>query len=371
MKEKIAGLSVFVNFILALGKIIVGLLANSAAILAEGIHSGMDILSSAIGLIGIKISKKPVDKNHPYGHYKFEVLAGVIITTILFITGIWIIYKAYLGFSEPSLVKISYLALGVMLFSAVINEIMARIKIYYGKKENSVSLLSDGVHSRIDVYASIAVLIGLILTKYWNYADPLLALLIGLYIIKESLSLGKKATDSLLDVSAGEEIENKIKKIVKEQNIELSDLKTQKKGSAITANLKIKLPSNLSVEEATSISNKLKEKLIEKIERLEYVAIQIESHNAEVGYFKPLESATGLRLGRGFGWQRKGRFKDKIEGARGLGPGGYCICERCGYKIMHKRGIPCSTLKCPKCNLPLTREPGRRELGRAAGRGRR
>jgi len=365
MKEKIAGLSVFVNLILAIGKILVGFLASSASVLAEGIHSGMDVLSSGISLIGIKIAKKPIDKKHPYGHYKFEVLSGLIITIILFITGAVIIYKAYQGFLSPSELKLGYLAVGVMLFSAIINEIMARIKIHFGKKENSVSLLSDGVHSRVDVYTSIAVLIGLILTNYWIYADSLLALLIGLYIIKKSFSLGKEATDSLLDVSAGKEVEDKIKQLVKEENIELNNLKTQKKGSAITANLKIKLPSKLKVEEATKISENLRKKLTAEVESLEYVAIQIESHETEVDYFKPTESATGLGLGRGFGWQSKGRMKGVVKGARGAGPGGFCICEKCGYKIKHERGTPCAILKCPKCNLPLTRE-----IGRATGRGR-
>jgi len=82
------------------------------------------------------------------------------------------------------------------------------------EKRNSISLLSDGIHSRIDVYTSIAVLVGLLVVKFigFEYADPALAFFIGLYIIKEAFFLGKEATDSLLDVSAGEEIENKIKK---------------------------------------------------------------------------------------------------------------------------------------------------------------
>jgi len=351
MKEKIAGISVLANIMLAAGKIIVGLLAGSIAILAEGIHSGMDILSSVISLIGIKIAKKPVDEKHPYGHYKFEVLSGLIITIILFLTGIFIMYEAYQKLLNPSFLKISYIAFGVMIFSALVNEIMARLKLHYGKKESSVSLLSDGVHSRVDVLASIAVFLGLILVKYWPYADSLMAFLIGLYIIKESFSLGKEATDSLLDVSAGEKIEEKIKEIVKKEGIELDELKTQKKGSAITANLKIKLPSKLSVEEATAISNKLREKLMGRIENLKYVAIQVESHQAQVDYFKPPAG-----LGRGFGWQRRGRFKEKIAGARALGPGGYCVCKKCNYRIEHERGIPCSTLRCPNCNSPLMRE---------------
>ncbi len=349
MKERVASISILANMVLAGGKITVGLLSNSTAILAAGIDSFVDIFSSTISYIGIKTSKKPADKNHPYGHYKFEVLGGVIITLIILATGIGIIYEAYQNFLEPRDIKIGYLAFGVMIFSVVVNEVMARLKTHYGKKENSVSLLSDGIHSRIDVYTSLAVLIGLFLTKYWIYADTVLALLIGLYIIKEAFSIGKEAAGSLLDVSAGEEIEGEIKSIAKEQNIEITSLKTQKKGSAVTANLEIRLPNNLKVEEATKISDKLRREMINRIEELQYVAIQIISHEVETGFYKP-------EFGRSFDWQRRGKFREKIKGATGRGPDGYCICQKCGYKTPHQRGFPCSSLKCPTCNIDLERK---------------
>jgi len=350
MKEKVALISILANMILAGGKIAVGVFSNSVAILAAGIDSLADIFSSTVGYIGIKISKKPEDKGHPYGHYKFEVLGGTIITVILFATGTGIVYEALQGFFNPKEIAIGYLAFGIMIFSAVVNEVMARVKIHYGKKENSITLLSDGFHSRIDVYSSLAILVGLFLTKYWIYADSILALLIGLYIIKESFSLGKEAVDSLLDVSAGEEIEEKIKTIAKTQNIEIDSLKTQKKGSAVTANLEIKLSSNLNIQEATKISNNLREKLMKAIENLQYVAIQITSHETETGFYKP-------GWGKGFGWERKGRFRGKIEEARGGGPGGNCICQNsnCNYREPHLRGQPCYNKICPKCGSKMMR----------------
>jgi len=349
VKEKIAVISILANMVLAGGKIAVGFISNSSAILAEGIHSFMDIFSSAIGYIGIKISRKPEDQKHPYGHYKFEVLAGFFITLILFGTGAGIIYEAYQKFLNPSLIKIPVLAFGIMIFSALVNEIMARLKIHFGKKENSIALLSDGSHSKVDVYASVAVFIGLFLSKYWVSVDSLLALFIGLYIIKQSFSLGKEAVDSLLDVSASPEIEEKIKKIAKRENIEVDSLKTQKKGSAITANLEITLPNNLKVEEATKISESLREKLMKEVENLSYVAIQIKSHEVETGFYRPA-------FGRGFGWQRQGRFKGEVEEAAGRGPDGYCVCSKCDYKIPHQRGVPCSTLQCPNCKVNLERK---------------
>ncbi len=351
MKEKIAYISVFVNILLAVGKLTAGVVTGSASVFAQGVDSITDVLSSAINFFGIKASKKPIDEKHPYGYYKFEVFGGLAITIILFITGVGIVYDAYLGFLNPTKIETGYVAVGVMIFSALIDEIMARVKIYYGKKENSISLLSDGIHSKADVYASIAVVIGLFLADYWIYTDSLLALLIGLYIMKESFSLGKEATDSLLDVSGGEEVENKIREIVKNDNIDVSDLKTLKKGSAITLNLKINLPSKITVDEATKISTKLREKLMSGIKNLVYVAIQIESHDVENSYFKP-----SFELVQGFGWQRKGRFKDEIKEAKAMGPGGVCVCPKCGYTVTHEKGTPCSLIKCPKCGVELVRK---------------
>jgi cation diffusion facilitator family transporter len=349
VKEKVAVISILANIVLAGGKITIGIFSNSAAILAEGIHSFMDIFSSAISYIGIKISRKPENQKHPYGHYKFEVLASLLITLILFATGAGIIYEAYQSFLNPSLIKIPILAFGIMIFSALANEIMARLKIHFGKKENSMALLSDGFHSRVDVYTSLAVFAGLFLNIYWIYIDSLLALFIGLYIAKQSFSLGKEAIDSLLDVSAGPKIEEKIKSIGKKENIEIDSIKTQRKGSVITANLEITLPNTLKVEEATKISENLKEKLMKAVENLSYVAIQIKSHGVETGFYKPA-------FGRSFGWQRRGKFKGKAEKAAGRGPDGYCLCSKCGYKITHQRGIPCSTLQCPSCEIPLERQ---------------
>lgn len=346
MKTRVALTSVFVNLTLSVLKVVFGIISKSTAVFADGLHSGMDVLASLISYAGIKISKKPIDEKHPYGHYKFEVMTGLVITIILFLTGLWIMYQAYLSFSHPARIILGYPVIITMIVSALANEIMARIKINVGKRENSLSLLSDGIHSRIDVFTSLAVLVSLLISSYVNHADSVLALLIGAYIIKESLALGKEATDSLLDASAGEEIEQRIRALVKQEHIELEELKTQKKGSVVTANLKIILPKGLSVDEATKISKALKTKLMENVPSLGYVAIQIESYNLSSNYFRP------RLLGRGFGWQRR---SVKIGETDGRGPDGYCECPKCGYKIKHERGIPCAEQRCPKCGVPLQR----------------
>jgi len=348
MKEKISILGIIANVLLAIGKIITGIFTKSASILADGINSGTDVFSSAINLIGIKAAQKPADKEHPYGHEKAEVISGFIITLIILASGLFIIYDAITGFLGKEIITISYIAFIVMASSALINFIMSKLKIHYGKKENSVSLLSDGIHSRIDVIVSLGVFLGLFLVKYWIYFDSVIALLIGLYITKEAFSLGKETTDGLLGASSPK-TEEKIKNIIKKEKIELTNLKTQKLGAKVFAEITINLPSKLKVDEADFLTKKLQDKLISQIQELNYTSIQIKSHDVQRGYFKP-------DFGKGFGWQRKGRFKDTIKEAQGKGPEGYCICPKCGHKIKHEGGIPCSTIKCPKCDVNLTRE---------------
>ncbi|MBW2966413.1 cation diffusion facilitator family transporter [Candidatus Woesearchaeota archaeon] len=343
-KEKISILGVLANLVLAISKIAVGIISKSSAVIAEGFHSGMDIVSSALSYLGIKAAKKPVDKEHPYGHYKIEVFTGLVITVILLATSLWIIYEAITSFYAVKELSITGLTLGVMAFSAIINEVMARIKIKAGKKFESMALIADGQHSRVDVLASIGVFIGLFLTKYWLHLDAVLALSIGVYILIESVSLGKKTTDSLLDVSAGEEIENQIKDVIKKENIKLSELRTRKLGPAIFAELKIMLDPKLKVEEASGITKRLEEKIHEAIPSVKYAVVQIESHKIkETIYRGP--------LGRKFEW--KGRM-----GGRGLGPGGECICPKCGHGMPHQRGVPCFKRKCPKCGSIMTRGRG-------------
>jgi len=350
MKEKISVLGIIANLFLAISKISVGLLAKASSVLADGINSGTDVFASIVNYVGVRTAKKPADKEHPYGHEKAEVLSGFIITIIIFLSALFIIYDAIKGFINPEVVSLSTLAFVVMAGSALINFIMSRLKVHYGKKYNSISLISDGVHSRIDVLVSLGVFIGLFFVKYWLYLDSVLALLIGLYVAKEAFKLGKESTDSLLGKS-DEKTENKIRDILKQEKVELVDLKTQKLGSKAFAQITIKLPSKLKVEQAENLTRKLEKTLLSKIQSLAYTSIQIKSHNVELDYYKP-------DFGKGFGWQRKGRFKESedVKGARGAGPGGNCVCKKCGYKQKHERGTPCSTIKCPKCKGNLTRE---------------
>jgi len=291
-QQTVSILAIIVNLLLTAGKIIMGLVFNLTALLAEGIHSGLDIISSIVAFLGIKSAQKPVDKEHPYGYYRAESLAGFVVVMILVLSAIWILYEGIIRFVHPEESVLSIWAIILMGASAVINEIMARLKFYVGMKFSSPALIADGEHSRADVISSLGVLVGIVLIKIWTGADALIAILIGLYILWEAWHIGREITDSLLDV-ADLKIENEIKEICRNHNIEISELKSRKIGLATLADIKIRLDPKLKIEEASRLTDMLRNTLILKIDKLKSVSITVESHEFQRG---TLKTAIGSQL---------------------------------------------------------------------------
>lgn len=297
-KETVSIISTLTNLVLVVLKLVFGFFTNSAALLAEGIHSGLDVFSSLIAYLGIKTAKKPVDEKHPYGYYKAESIAGFVVTLLLFASGLWILYEGGQRFFNKEMVYFSLAAIVLMVVSALVNEVMARLKFKIGQKTESLSLIADAEHSRADAISSLGVLLGLFLIKYFPLADAILAILIGLFIIKECSVLGKQATDSLLDVS-NKGLEEKIKNICKKEGVEISEIKTRKIGSANFAEIKIRLDPRLKLDQASNISKAVENKLLDKLPELKYVVVAVESHEFAEGIIAP-RFARRFNFRRGF-----------------------------------------------------------------------
>ena len=313
-KEKVSILGILVNFFLGGSKFLVGLMINSAALMSEGIHSGLDLISSFVTFLGIKVAKKPVDEKHPYGHYIAETIGGFVVVILLAGAGIWIIYEGISRIFTKEIVEFSLIGILIISISIILNEVMARLKFKYGRKEESLALVADAEHSRADVVSSIGVLIALIAVKYFWVADGIITFLIGLYILKESYEIGRETTDNLLGVK-DEKAEKRIKEICQERNIAISNLKTRKIGAATFAEITIKLDPQLRVEEAETISKSLQDELINKVKNLKYAVIQIESHEIKTGFIKPR-------------WGRRFRFRGRFQPPRLIGP------SKRGYRII-------------------------------------
>jgi len=301
--EGVSILSIIVNFILGVVKLFLGFISGSIALTADGIHSSLDVFSSLITYIGFKIAKKPIDEKHPYGHWKAESLAGFLVSILLALTGFWILYEASERFFGAKTASFSLTAIITVAVCALICEILARIKFYYGEKSNSLSLIADAEHSRADGLSSVGVLIGLLLIPYFSYADAIIALGIGVYILFEAFKIGKEITESLLDV-ANKDIEERIKKICQTHKIEISDIKTRKIGSFNSAEIKINLPKKLKVEEVEKITNILEDRLKKNIPELKQIVISIKAYDMRRVVILP-------RLGKEIG---------KLEGFEKIGP---------------------------------------------------
>ncbi|MBT3304330.1 cation transporter [Candidatus Woesearchaeota archaeon] len=273
--ERVALTGIFVNLLLFALKLVIGIFSRSYAVLADAVNSGSDIFASSINYAGIRISKKPKDKTHPYGHYKVEVLTGLIVTIIIFLSALYIIYKAFIGFTQPTILQHSYVALGIMAFSAIMNEISARVKLKVGKKENSLALIADGTHSRIDVLTSAAVFIGILFSRFWIYLDPLIALIVGVWVLFQAFLLGREAFHNLIDASAGDDKEELIRDVLKRRKLEVVNIKTQRRGVKFSADVKIILPPKMKVQDAAKKIKKLEHALVTKIKPLSHVDISI------------------------------------------------------------------------------------------------
>jgi len=305
-KEKISILSTLINLGLAVSKLFFGLLIKSAALIADGIHSGIDIISSFGTYLGIKVSKKPVDETHPYGHYHAESLAGLFVTIFLAGSAFWILYEGITKLLSKQVEhNLNLGAIILVIITIIINELMARLKFHYGKKEESLSLVADAEHSRADVLSSVGVLVSLFVSKYFAPIDGMIAIGIGGYILFESFKLGKEITDSFLDV-ANKDIEERIKKICQSHKIEISNLKTRKIGSANFAEVKIKLPLKLKVEEVQKITDVLENRLLQNIPELKQIVISIEAYQMARTVILP---KLGKRIGSLKGFERIGPKK--------------------------------------------------------------
>ena len=284
-KKNISIISTLVNVVLACLKLLVGFSIKSAALIADGIHSGMDIISSVVTYIGIKEAEKPADREHPYGHYRSETIAGFIVIFLLFLSAVWIIYEGIIGIIKNEPHAISGIALIVVIISIIANEAMARIKFKVGRREDSLALIADAEHSHADSLSSIAVLIGLSLVHWFPQADGITAILVGFYILYETVGLGKEVTDNLLDIS-NPQVEEEIKKICSKEEIELLEMKTRKIGAKNFAELKIGLNKEWKMERVSEVLKNLENVLLKEIDSLNFITIQVASHNFKEGSTK-------------------------------------------------------------------------------------
>ncbi|WP_016938559.1 cation diffusion facilitator family transporter [Bacillus siamensis] len=270
--SKIAFLSVISNSLVVMLKIAVGMVTGSVAILSEAIHSLLDLIAAFIAFISVRISKKPADTGHPYGHGKVENLSGTIETMLIFAAGIWMIYECVQKLVNPEPVHLPVLGIVVMLAGALINLIVSKLVKREAVKVNSVAMKSNALHLLTDVYTSLGVAASLLvvtLTK-WYILDPIIGMVLAVYIIYEAFKLMKEAFPPLIDTRLSEEEEKTILEIIEtfhHEFIEIHDFRTRRSGPQEYIDFHMVVASHVTIKDVHDLCDRIERDITDEFKQ--------------------------------------------------------------------------------------------------------
>ncbi len=264
-------LSIFLNFILFIFKFIFGLLINSISLIADSFHTLSDVFTSIIVIVGFKIAKKPADEFHPYGHGRFETIATLVIAILIILIGIDFFKNSIERIIKVQVVKGSFLVVGILLFSSLLKEWLARFSIDLGLRIDSSALLADAWHHRSDAIASLLVTLAIIGALFgYHLIDPIFGLLVSGLLIYTGLGFGRMAVDFLIGRGASDEFVSEIEAIARSvkgvkgvHKIFLHDYKDQK-----VVSLHVLVDGRLNVHQSHCVATMVKNKIYQKIENI-------------------------------------------------------------------------------------------------------
>jgi cation diffusion facilitator family transporter len=269
-KKRVALVSVFAAIFLTGSKTVIGILTGSLGILSEALHSGLDLVAAVITYFSVRVSDRPADADHHYGHGKIENFSALIETLLLLLTCAWIIYEAVHRLLTGKVhIEVTYWSYIVVVSSIIIDYTRSRALRKVARKHNSQALEADALHFSTDIWSSAVVLLGLICASFGIFsADAIAALIVAGIVIYVSYQLGRKSIDVLLDKAPTDQVRI-IESIIKEvpQVSTFHDLKIRNSGADVLIELSIHVNPSLSIEEAHRISDDIENRIQGKIPR--------------------------------------------------------------------------------------------------------
>ena len=275
-----------VNLILTAIKITAGVVGKSGAMIADGIHSLSDLASDIVVLIFVPIAGKAPDKDHQYGHGKFETLATLIVSLILMVVAIRLVASSaksiISALSGNILPKPGYIALAAAIISIVSKEILYQYTALVARRTNSSVCKANAWHHRSDALSSIGSLLGIggavILGNKWTILDPVAAVIIGLMILFVAIKMAKAPIEELMEKSLDEKTEKEITDIIlaTEGVQNMHNLKTRRNGQSKIIDCHIRVKRTISIVEAHDIATNVEKNLKQKFGNETQTSIHIE-----------------------------------------------------------------------------------------------
>lgn len=278
--KKVLWIIMLVNIIVAVAKITIGTFVNSSSIIADGFHSVTDGASNIIGLIGISMASKPIDDEHPYGHKKYETLAGLFIVAMLVFIGGKIVIDAIIKFIYPVKPEITVESLIVMFITLVINIFITKYEYKIGMKLNSTILVSDSLHTKSDVYVTVGVIVAVLAIKLGAYSivDSFASLVVAYFILHSAYEIFKVASNILVDSIAVEE--GRIKKIAMAQENVKGVHRIRSRGTIddMHIDMHILADSKMNIEESYKLTHKIQNDLRKEFNNNVDVIVHLEPY---------------------------------------------------------------------------------------------
>lgn len=279
-KIRAAGLSIITATSLAIIKLVTGILTGSMAVLSSAIDSLLDILMSGVNFFAIREAERPADQTHPFGHGKYETLATMIQSLVIAGSGLWIIFEAVSRLRRGVVLSRLDEGIGVLLVSTVASILISRYLRRVARETDSSALQADSLHFAMDVYTNLGLAVGLVVIRFVQvpWLDPVLSILIALYILFEALRLVRHGLRDVLDEELPVVVREEVERLIQAHREDITgyhNLRTRRAGSQKIMDFHLTVCKHLSVEEAHSIADHL-EKRIEEDIRGSDVTIHIE-----------------------------------------------------------------------------------------------
>lgn len=276
----------FVNIALFLFKLVAGIVGRSGAMIADAVHSASDFATDIVVLAFVRISAKPRDDDHKWGHGKYETLGSLIIGVALFAVGVEILVdsgqKIAAVVAGEVIPRPGFIAILAAAISIVVKELLYQYTIRVGRKLDSPSVVANAWHHRSDALSSIGALLGIgaayLLGEKWRIADPIAAIVVAALIVKVSYDLCRTALADLLEKSLSRDVEEEILSIISATpNVyKPHNLRTRRIGSDIAIEVHIRVEGTMTVQDSHEISREIERKLRARYGERTAVAIHIE-----------------------------------------------------------------------------------------------
>lgn len=282
---RVSLVSIIGNIALSLFKLAAGILAHSGAMVSDAIHSSSDVVSSIIVIIGVRLSGKESDKEHPYGHERLECVAAIALSTLLFITGLAIgasAVKSIISGSWESLAVPGILALIAAIVSIVSKEAMFWYTKINAMRIDSSALMADAWHHRSDALSSIGALVGIAGARMgYPVADAIASLVICLFIVKAAYDIFTDAIDKMVDHSCDQEVEQKLRECIlaDEGVLGIDLLHTRVFGNKIYVDLEIGADGSQSLNEAHAIAERVHDAIEADFPKVKHIMVHVNPVN--------------------------------------------------------------------------------------------